>query len=83
MPIAAHSHIDAAGYHALLGLAAALCVEELEHEPVLLEDAGLLTELRRRRLPGAALGNSNLYHVLRRRIRGQGQEYDDAGDAAA
>ena len=47
--------VDAARDHRLLRLAAALRPQDLEHEAVLLEDAGALADLGDRRVPVAAL----------------------------
>src|SRR5262249_9793687 len=43
--------IGAAGDHGLLGFAGALGIENLQHEPVLLEEAGILPQLRKGILP--------------------------------
>jgi len=41
-----------------------LCIEQVEHEPVLLEEAHTLAELGRRILPIAVLADGDLEHVL-------------------
>ena len=66
--------VDAAGDHGLLRLAAALRPEDLEHEAVLLEDAGTLADFRDRRVPVAALPGRDLERVLRvRRLHGKAE----------
>ena len=57
--------IGAAGDHGLLGFASALGIENLQHEPVLLEEAGILPQLRKGILPRPCQSSSNAQFVLR------------------
>src|SRR5262249_21381147 len=63
--------IGAARDHRLLRLAGALGVEDVEHERVLLEEAGILPELRERVLPGPGEPGGDAQPVLRDGRRGQ------------
>jgi hypothetical protein len=63
---------DASRQHGLLAFAGALCPQDIEHETVLLEDAGLLAKRRDCRVPVAALAQRQHELVLRERgYRGQ------------
>src|SRR2546430_2478236 len=57
--------VDAGRDHRLQRLAAALGIEHLEHEAVLLEKARVLAELRHALLPAAALADRDFERVLR------------------
>ena len=69
--------VDAAGEHDLDGLTAALGVEHVEREAMLLEDAGVLAEFRHALLPAAALPDRDLERILRG--RGAMQEHQQQG----
>src|SRR5262249_1268859 len=58
------AYSDAAGNDRLLGLAAALRVEDVERDAALLEEAGALSELGRRRLPVAAGADRELDRMV-------------------
>src|SRR6266480_7084025 len=59
------ANIGAAGDHGLLGFASALGIENLQHEPVLLEEAGILPQLRKGILPRPCQSPGNAQLVLR------------------
>ena len=61
------AEIGAAGDHRLHGLAGARGAEDLERDPMLLEDAGLLAEDRRLAAPDLELADRDLERVLRLR----------------
>src|SRR5262249_29799750 len=61
----ASADIGAAGDDGLLGFAGALSVENLQHEAVLLEEAGILPELGKRILPRSCQSRSDAQFVLR------------------
>jgi len=63
-----HPDIDAAREHRLQRLGAALGVEQLQRQAMLLEDACALAELGYRGIPIAALANRELQHILRAAI---------------
>jgi hypothetical protein len=56
--------LHAVGDHRLLGLAAALRVDDVEREPVLLEDAGVLTEIGDKGLADAARAHRDLEGIV-------------------
>ena len=58
---------DAAGDHRLLGLAAALGVQNIQHDAMLLEDAAALAEFRHRGIPQAALTDRDPQRVVGQR----------------
>ena len=60
-----HADVDAARQHRLLRLAAALRVQDLEYQAVLLEDAAALADLCDGRIPVAPLPDGQLERVLR------------------
>jgi hypothetical protein len=57
--------IGAARDHGLLGFASALGIENFQHEPVLLEEARILPQLRKGILPRPCQSPSNAQFVLR------------------
>ena len=72
------AELDAAGDHRLLGLAAALGIEDVEHDAVLLEDAAALAELGDRGIPQPALADRDAQRVVgahRRGERKRGQQH--------
>ena len=75
--------VDAAGEHDLDGLAAALGVEHVEREAMLLEDAGVLAELRHALLPAAALPDRDLERILRDRGAVQEHQRQRGGQTSA
>src|SRR6185436_19921753 len=75
--------VDAAGEHDLDGLAAALGVEHVEREAMLLEDAGVLAELRHALLPAAALPDRDLERILRDRSAVQEHQGHGGGQTPA
>ena len=75
----ADADIDARRDDRLQGLAAALRVEHVEHEAVLLEDAGVLAKLGDALLPAAALPDRDLERVLRGRGGAQAGQQDGGG----
>ena len=78
-----HADIDAAGHDGLLRLASPLRVEDLEGEPVLLEDADALAELGHGGVPVAALADGELQRVLRGGRQRAGRDRAEDGDDAA
>src|ERR1700746_4167427 len=62
----AHANVDTAGEYRLLGLTAALGVEDLQRHAVLLEDAGALADVGNRSIPQSALADRESERVLRK-----------------
>ncbi len=81
MRAGADADIDAARDHDLDRLAASLRVEGFEHEAVLLEDAGVLAELRDALLPAAALADGDLERILGAGTRVKSEEREREGEA--
>jgi hypothetical protein len=61
------AELDAAGNHRLLGFAAALGVEDVQRDPVLLEDAAALAEFDHRGVPQAALPDCDPQRIVGKR----------------
>ena len=66
-----------------MGLAAALGVEHVKREAMLLEDAGVLAEFRHALLPAAALPDRDLERILRDRDAVQEHQRQGGGQTSA
>src|SRR5215203_3757068 len=60
-----NAHINASREHGLLGLASPLSIEDIEFEPMLLEDARTLSKLWHGRVPISTLSHGKLHCLLR------------------